>query len=283
MQMQNVYSRLRERGLSPEEVDYVRRMTKIGVGVPFWPDYFRKHYGQEKSPKEVLSKVEDWERALDNDFLIDEKTKLQIRGKLVLAKYATYNAILGELSPIEYFKIRLHLPGLVAKILSIFGPTAKSHRYIEYMEGFIQRVQNLFDNEVKRFGKTAKKTSKFYDECRGTTKHGPLFTNLLIPLLYEWLFRFYKTAPHRMGPHDDSREYAYYPRDLMKDISDILLTEYPNQPIKLTPDMVKAAISRYLQNQELKQCIKALLEHRFTPSSDDIEKVLKSLKIAKIA
>jgi hypothetical protein len=73
----------------------------------------------------------------------------------------------------------------------------------------------------------------------------PMLTQYAIPMLYDYLHPYYRVRGYRkllryLTP-------GHYPRQLFKDISDILQAEVPHLATELTEAQVQAAVQRYLQ------------------------------------
>lgn len=74
----------------------------------------------------------------------------------------------------------------------------------------------------------------------------PMLTRYAIPMMYDYLHPFYRVRSYRHG-----QVYltpGHYPRQLFRDIRDILLAEVPHLVANLTEEQIQAAVQRYLQN-----------------------------------
>ena len=74
----------------------------------------------------------------------------------------------------------------------------------------------------------------------------PMLTRYAIPMMYDYLHPFYRVRSYRKD-----RVYltpGHYPRQLFRDISDILQAEVPHLAADLTEAQVQAVVQRYLQN-----------------------------------
>ena len=74
----------------------------------------------------------------------------------------------------------------------------------------------------------------------------PMLTRYAIPMLYDYLHPFYPVRSYRK-----ERSYptsGHYPRQLFRDIRDILQEEVPHLAADLTEAQIQAVVQRYLQN-----------------------------------
>ena len=73
-----------------------------------------------------------------------------------------------------------------------------------------------------------------------------MLTRYAIPMLYDYLHPFYPVRSYRK-----ERSYhtsGHYPRQLFRDIRDILQTEVPHLARDLTEAQVQGVVQRYLQH-----------------------------------
>jgi len=74
----------------------------------------------------------------------------------------------------------------------------------------------------------------------------PMLTRYAIPMLYDYLHPFYAVRSYRQDRRDLTP--GHYPRQLFRDIEDILQAEVPHLATDLTEAQVQAVVQRYLQN-----------------------------------
>lgn len=74
----------------------------------------------------------------------------------------------------------------------------------------------------------------------------PMLTRYAIPMLYDYLHPFYTVRSYRRHRRDLTP--GHYPRQLFRDIRDILQAEVPHLAADLTEAQVQAVVQRYLQN-----------------------------------
>jgi hypothetical protein len=73
----------------------------------------------------------------------------------------------------------------------------------------------------------------------------PMLTQYAIPRLYDYLRPYYRVRGYRKGLRD--RSPGNYPRQLLRDITEILHVEVPHLAAGLTEAQVQAAVQRYLE------------------------------------
>lgn len=74
----------------------------------------------------------------------------------------------------------------------------------------------------------------------------PMLTRYAIPMLYDYLHPFYTVRSYRRDRRDLTP--GHYPRQLFRDIRDILQAEAPHLATDLTEAQVQAVVQRYLRN-----------------------------------
>ncbi len=73
----------------------------------------------------------------------------------------------------------------------------------------------------------------------------PMLTQYAIPMLYDYLYPYYAVRGYRQLLRDLAP--GHYPRQLFRDIRDILQAEVPHLAAEVTEGQVQAAVQRYLE------------------------------------
>ncbi len=80
-----------------------------------------------------------------------------------------------------------------------------------------------------------------------STQGWPVFTQHLIPALYEYLLPYYRKPGHHLTKNDAMRmRTALFPKELLEDMLSILRLELPDVFGRATTAQLKAVIQRHL-------------------------------------
>jgi len=119
----------------------------------------------------------------------------------------------------------------------------------------LQLCENPFEKAFKAIGiwEAMRKGSLRRDLISSRKPQGwPLYSQRIIPRLYEFLAPYYSNPGHYSERRDvpDQRRKALFDKELLEDMLDILRTEHPQVFAQTTLNQLKASIQRHLASRE---------------------------------
>ena len=176
------------------------------------------------------------------------------------------NVVIKRKKEYKLFSLPKNIENILKEVFNgLEKKRARVNDIVKNMEDQVSNIKNFLKEKNVEINKLSRKIRfrKRLEEIR-KGRLSILFTHFRIPLLYEYLFPFYKTPPHEFDPHrDKNRKYAYYPQELIRDITDLLRILYPEEKTMLKESSIRKAISTYLDSDRYREVIKNILIFRF--------------------
>ncbi len=258
----DIFARLAKRDLI-DEYGTIKRI--VSFGLPQFILFYTRQYGH-RPIAQVLRQIEQWKNLLKKDLVLSEDQRKELERTILRAEAMVWNALIQANLP-QVGPWAVHL-GLVptgqdgsGQPLYLFPPvriTAVNQETQEVRETIVPH-----GDPNSSAGGTYRKAFQelgLYDLLgKGFPAQGlvtarnpqgwPIFTRYVIPNLYEFLFPYYRTVGHYSEKRDQAPKLdraAYYPKELLEDMVDILKVEHPYWFDDYTVDKLKAVIQRYL-------------------------------------
>ncbi len=222
----------------------------------------KKTYGR------ILARIDVEEQEIRSLSLVDENTKAQILRKLAFLRQQVYQSLVGEPELLKqgrgfmftfvptgfddgrplYINPDVRVQVWASATHEGEQPTLLGEEIIRpgeaYASEFSQAVHHLLQAHCDLRKLMRLRFRSAWWTKRPSPTAFPVVTKYLIPRLYDYLRPYYETRSYtvslsRRGP-------GAFPRQLMKDIADVLRLERPDLCQTLTWAGVQAAVSRYL-------------------------------------
>jgi hypothetical protein len=136
-------------------------------------------------------------------------------------------------------------PRLVDRVVMPPGPPPWGDIRVAYYDPWL--ADRLCADVCRRHFREVMRRRIGQDWWSGRPSTGwPMLTRYAIPMMYDYLHPFYRVRSYRKD-----RVYltpGHYPRQLFRDIRDILQAEVPHLAADLTEAQVQAVVQRYLQS-----------------------------------
>lgn len=257
---QTIFDRLESR-----RIDYVEIKKLISLDLPHAALYFESHFGPH-TPPQVLRQVGRWRQLLEDDFLVPAEQKKEIASTLTRAEMFAWNALIEASFP------KLGPWNLSRK----FVPTHRDPkpRYIDPDIRIVAIHEKTGETCVAVIPGGKGSGAEWGDEWRKafvelglldlvlkqqrrkrlvSVRHAqawPIFTRVVIPRLYDFLAPFYRKPGHVWSEKEKVlKRDAFFSKELLEDMRDVLRQEHPRVFAQITLDQLKAAVHRHITNR----------------------------------
>jgi len=220
----------------------------------------------------VLKQVNLWKRFLEKQSLltVDDKRNVEklVSGAELLAWHALLEANLPQVGPWTVFWVllptRIDAEGRAEYLHPALKLTAIHRDSREKREAIIPAEEyNAPAKWPAAWGRAFEQLGISDLIDKGAVHQGlmsarqpkgwPLFTQFIIPALYEHLLPFYEELGHYSENRDTlATRKALFPKELLEHMLDILRLEHPDTFAHGTVGQLKAVIQRYLERKQLK-------------------------------
>ena len=257
----DIFQRLADRKIS---YDIVKKIVTFEI--PQSAYFFVRQFDR-RSIGEVLRHIERWRKFLGADFFLSgpERTDVirTINGILLL----TQNALLQANSP-QIGDWEMQYQWLPSGTDDTGGPvyiwpamkiTARNRKVGQTLSALIPQPRfdgsRLMENSLQKafeelgLWEQVEKGSLRSDLVSSRKPQGwPIYTQVVIPRLYEHLIWYYPAPGHHSEQRDASltNRKALFPSELLEDMLEILRMEHPDAFEKTTINQLKANIQRHL-------------------------------------
>jgi hypothetical protein len=260
----DIFARLADRG-----GNYAIIKKIVAFDLPQWRLFFSRHF-ERRTIAQVLQQIERWNAFLSEDFLLLPNQKAELEKWILRAESLAWQALIQANFPqVGPWKLGLS-----------FVPTGEDDSAPVYtfpgqrVTAFNQETKDTREvlipaeelNDPARFGdayRKALKTLGIWDLLwKGLAGRGlmsarepqgwPIFTQTVIPRLYEYLIPLYKEPGHYSNRIDSPGRPrpARFPGKLLRDMLDVLRMEHPHVFGQTTIPQLKAVIQKYLNRKE---------------------------------
>ena len=255
--MLNIFDRLASRGIDYSQIKWI-----VSADLPHAEWFFDRHFSPRTAPQ-VLRQTERLRQMLNGDFLLSSEQKTEIEKTLCGAELIAWNSLvetsfpkLGPWSLSRGFvpthqdpEPRYIQPDI--RIVAVHEETGEKREAV--IPGSINSATAWGDTWRKAFTDLGllDLVSKPRRRKRLVAARPPqgwrIFTKVAIPRLYDFLVPFYRKRGHIWSEKENSlTRDAFFPKELLEDMRDILQQEYPEVFVEMTLEQLKAAIQRHL-------------------------------------
>ncbi len=256
-----IFDRLDDRG-----IDYEIVKSIVTFQIPQYAYFFVQQFGR-RSLRQVLGQIERWKEFLKVDLLLSGRERADIIRSINQIQFSTCRALIEANSPrIGHWDMRYEwIPsgkdetGGPLYIWPALRITAQHQETGETRCALIPQERlddsRLTDNWVQKafeelglWEQLEKGSLRRYLVSSRKPQGWPMYTQTVIPQLYEFLVPNYSIRGHHSEKRDitDQMRNALFPKELLEDMLDILRMEHPHAFDKTTINQLKAGIQRHL-------------------------------------
>jgi hypothetical protein len=246
--------------------DYGSIKSIVSFQIPQAAYFFVQQFGR-RSLADVLRQIERWKEFLKTDFLLPASERAEVIKRINQTQLLTGNALIQANPPrIGNWEIRYEwIPtgkdesGNSQYVRPALGITARHRDSGEIRHSSIPHEPldasglgaNPFQKAFKEVGlweHLGKGSPRRYLVSARKPQGWPMYTQLIIPQLYEFLAPHYPNRGHHSEKTDPAVEKrkAFFPKELLEDMLDILRMEHPHVFEHTTVNQLKASIQRHL-------------------------------------
>jgi hypothetical protein len=258
----DIFERLANHGI----LDYEGVKTIVSLQIPQAAYFFVQQFGQ-RTLADVLRQIERWKGFLKTDFLLPASERAEVIRRINQTQLLARNALIQANSPrIGDWEMRYGwIPtgqdesGNSVYIRPALGITARHRETGEIRRTSIpHELADASDLEPSPIIRAFKELGLWEHAEKGSLRRylvssrkaqgWPMYTQLIIPQLYEFLAPHYPNRGHHSEKRDRAMEerQALFPKDLLEDMLDILRMENPHVFGQTTINQLKASIQRHL-------------------------------------
>ena len=262
-----VSKRLAKRGVHLENYGTIKKI--VAFDVPQWTLFFSRQF-EHRTIAEVVEQIERWRAFLSTDYLLLPNQKAELQKWIGSAEFLALQTVIEANFPqVGAWKLEvIPVPtgrGQSGAVYSFAGQriTAFNHETNQTRTALIPGDE--LNDPARRGGayKKALESLGIWDLLsKGRAGRGlisarkpqgwPMFTQVIIPQLYEYLIPHYKERPYHSGRIDslERKRFARFPKPLLQDMLDILRMEHPHIFGATTTPQLKATIQKYLARKD---------------------------------
>lgn len=259
----DIFERLKSRGIGPKEYEVIKQI--VWLDLPHSALFLQRHLGH-RSPQQVLQQVVNWRQFLSSDFLLPEGEKEQVEKSVECAELIAWNSLVEGSFPrlgswalsrqIRVVERKGNSPKAVQRITAsryntgqkepaetrtavIVDHTLTGKRWCTAWRKAFEDL-GLLDLVLKDTG------HKRLVSARGP-QAWPVFTQSVIPKLYEYLIPYYPKPGHVWSTKESTlRRNALFPQELLQDMLDILHVEHQDAFESTDIGDLKSVVYRYV-------------------------------------
>jgi hypothetical protein len=257
----DIFERLVHRGIEYEIIKSI-----VSFQIPQAAYFFVQQFGR-RSLGDVLRQIERWKDFLEIDFLLPARERAEVIRTINQTLLLTNNAMVqANLPRIGDWEIQYgFIPtgqdesGNPIYIRPALGITARHRDKDEIRHASIpygppntcdlgaNPFQKAFE-ELGLWGQVKKGSLRRHLVSSRKPQGWPIYTQSVIPQLYEFLAPYYFIRGHHSEKRDTSLEKrkALFPKELLKDMLDILRMEHPHVFELTTVNQLKSSVQRHL-------------------------------------
>ena len=241
------------------------RITRLLLTIPENRTFFFQRFGA-RSIRQVLRQVDRSREWLKQDFLLSPEQKAIVESSIRYAENLAWNALMEANFPqVKEWT----LEGVLVPNEPESNDRRPSFKIVAWNRDTGEKRQIVIPREVycdlDRRGLGLKDAFQqlglFKLLWQGSVRNGlvsarqpqawPLFTQNIVPALYEILIPFYPKTGNVLTQKDDrSLRLAYFPKQLFADMREILRQMRPDVFVNATPAQLIATIQRHLDRKQ---------------------------------
>ena len=258
----DIFERLADHGIR----DYESIKSIVSFQTPQAAFLFVQRFGR-RTLAEVLRQIERWKKFLKSDFLFLPSQRVEIIRMINETQLLACNALVqANLPRIGEWEMRYEWiptgkddaenPVYIRPALRITArhrgtgeirQASIPHEPLDAPDLVANPFQRAFD-EIGLWEKLEKGSLRSYLVSSRKAQGWPMYTQTIIPQLYEFLAPHYTNRGHHSEGRDRAveRRKALFPKELLEDMLDILRMEHPHVFKQTTVNQLKASIQRHL-------------------------------------
>jgi hypothetical protein len=256
----DVFARLGDHGV--ENYGIIKKI--VALDLPQWRLFFARQF-ERRTISQVLRQVERWKAFLSRDFLLLPNQKAELEKWIQQAELLVWSALIESNWEVGPWRLGFSFvptgqddcgsvyifPG--QRIVALNVKTKETREALIPGEEFNDpaRCGDAYRRAFKTLGiwSLLMKGPPGQGVISARRPQGwPVFTQIVIPRLYEYLIPYYQEPGHYSERIDSAevRRHARFPGELLRDMLDILQMEHPHFFSQTTLPQLKAAIQKYL-------------------------------------
>jgi hypothetical protein len=252
-----IFGRLEARG-----VDYLKIKNQISLCLPHPALYFETHFGP-RTPPQILRQTRRWRKLLSNDFLLSTEQRKDVEKNLIAAEMCAWNALIEASFPrLGAWNLLQHFvpteqgskPSRIQPDIRIVAIHEKTReKRVAVVPGGKESVDPWGDAWRKAFTTLGlldlvlKTTRRKRLVSKRHSQAWPIFTKRVIPQLYDFLAPHYRKRGNVWSAKETVLQRdAFFSKELLEDMRDILIQEHPDVFAGMSLDQLKAAVHRHI-------------------------------------
>jgi hypothetical protein len=257
---QSIFERLAARGVSP---GYAQIKSIVSLNIPHSTLFFERQF-RDRTPAQVLRQVKDWRRLAERNFVLLTLLLQEIKKALAGAEMLAWNALVERaltqpVGPWTVFQRLVPTSFENGRALYIKPDTEITIIHKHTKEKRTTLIPHPRPEAPWGLGWEAAfqelgildlvlhlPASKRLVSAR-SVQGWPIYTQLVIPNLYDFLRPYYPKRGHVWsGRETVLQREAFFPKELLEDMLDILKVEQPHAFQRTTTAQLKNTLRRYL-------------------------------------
>ncbi len=256
-QSPTIFGRLTSRG-----IDYVMIKKQVSFDLPHATLYLERHFGPHTAPQ-ILRQAKRWRRLLDGDFILQAEQRKEMENTLSMWEMFAWNALIEASFPklgawnLSRIPLPTHKdpePRYVHPDIQLVAIHEKTgERRAAVIPGGPANVAGWGEVWREAFAELGllelvlERQQRVRLVSTRRSQAWPIFTKIVIPRLYDSLAPFYRKRGHVWSDKEEVlKRDAFFPKELLEDMRDILQLEHPDVFPHLTLDQLKAVVQRHI-------------------------------------
>jgi len=252
---QSIFERLAARGITALEYEEIKRIVVFHL--PDRSMYFEQHF-RGHTPAQTLRRAWKFKKLLKRDFILrpflSEERIRELSRAIEGAELFAWFALLEMSFPsvgewevhLKCLSTQNNLPAGTA-ITAVHQTSGETRTTVmpSARDGrtWTQNLEQAF-TDLKLLNVVLRTRRQKPLVSADPAKGWPVFTQFVVPALYEFMLRFYRKPGHS-GPIDTEPRNAHYPHELFVDMLEILQMEHPHVFRDSTTAQLTASVQRY--------------------------------------
>jgi len=260
-QSATIFDRLQARG-----IDYGEIKKLVSLVLPHAALFFDTHFGP-RTPPQIVRQVGQWRKLLNDDFLLSAEQKRDVEKTLIVAEMCAWNALIESSFPrLGAWNLFQHFvattgedsePSRIRPDIRIVAIHEKTReKRVAVVPGGKDSVAPWGDAWREAFTTLGlldlvlKRTRRKRLVSQRHSQAWPIFTKVVIPRLYDFLAPYYRKRGNIWSAKEKVLQRdAFFSKELLQDMRDILLQEHPDVFAEMSLDQLKAAVHRHVRQR----------------------------------
>jgi len=259
----DICTRLKQRGVEYEHVFHI-----VQFDVPQNPFFFARQFGN-RTIKEVLKHIESWKRFLEHEYVLTEELKAKVTQWVRMTEDSLWTTIRDTNFQIGDWTLcwnstppgKVETPdgehvGSGVRVTATNQTTGEQRKH--ELPGYRPRAPRPLSEQYQEIYKALGLFDELWLKAPGpflisgrASQGCPVYARI-IPRLYELLAPHYQARGHyseKIDLQGTVNRPARYPKELLRDMLEILRMHHPHVFEKTTVPQLKAAIQRHLSRK----------------------------------